>query len=567
MSTNPPIQEPSEESCTREMRQATARLLDDLGQGMLLVGGEDDDGTIISANKTIGRMFSLSPESLVGRNEDVFWTNLLAMCVDPAAVRADLARLQSFGEETRLDILRLSQPRERVLERFTGPARSLDSGAGARIWVFRDVTRREELKEKFRRRAALEEMLRYLAAELNLDSSSSLLHNALPRLCQAERAASAVLWLLSPKQIAIPEYTCNYLPAGGDEDFPVLSTLAVRALFDMVQPPWDTPFLLTPGSLSNPELRKAMEGRNADAWLVSVIKSPDHLVGFMAIEARGTSARLWDQDERRVFQAVASLLGFWLHKRQIEEALTAARNEAEASAHAKNDFMALISHELRTPLSPLVGFTQLLEDTCTCMDPNRQEMVRKVGESARRLMDLVEDMLTLTRLDGRLDSWRKYPVAVGTLKDTIQQFMSRGPDEKVLTQRVELVGDPGTLYADGAAVKRALKALISNAQAFTPDGGEILFRILAGPSRVAFEIVDSGPGIAENRREKIFSPFVQEEPVLTRIHGGAGLGLTLVKKIAEAHQGTITVCNNKDKGCTFTLVLPRVSPDDEETLP
>ena len=247
--------------------------------------------------------------------------------------------------------------------------------------------------------------------------------------------------------------------------------------------------------------------------------------------------------------------------------LQAAREEAELSAAARSDFIALISHELRTPLNPLVGFTQLLEDSCSCGDDTRVDMIRRVRESSTRLLELVEDLLTLTRLDGRLDSWRKYPVEIASLVEVARGMLEQLVVGRSLEISTEFDGEAGFVQVDGAALRRALKALLSNAVRFTPDGGAVTHRVTAHPDVITFEVVDTGSGIPDDRIGELFTPFVQEEPLLTRKHGGAGLGLTLVSRIADAHSGSVAVVNNDDMGATFTLTLPRFSHEDEETQP
>ena len=542
-------------------------LLDHVGQGLLLVGDVGGERRILDENATLYRLFEVDPGSLHGEREEVFWNRVIPRCNNPLSVRADLVRLQGRPLEMRTDFLRLDDPEELVLERFTSHVDDPDgAGEGARIWMFRDVTRQEHLKARLKRRAALEEMLRYLATELiSAGPDSGMISDALPLVCRAVGGVGAVVWLLDDRHRALPRF--HWTPEAGADPTPDLSSDQVRTLLDTLGSPWDRARILQRKSLEDEGLRKVMEIRGADDWLVSVIKSPDRLLGFLVLEANERMTLRWERDEVRFFQAAANIMGAWMHKEQMFQELQVAQEEAETSAAARSDFIALISHELRTPLNPLVGFTQLLEDSCSCGDETRMDMIRRVRESAIRLLELVEDLLTLTRLDGRLDSWRKYPVDIATLVDVARGVLEKLVEGRDLKITTEFDGDTGFIQADGAAVRRALKALLSNAVRFTPDGGTISHRVKAHLDVIAFEVTDTGSGIDDDRIDELFSPFVQEQPLLTRKHGGAGLGLTLVQRIADAHAGTITVSNNDDSGATFILTLPRFSHEEEETQP
>jgi len=544
-------------------------LLDHVEQGLLLVGEVGGDRMILDANATLYRLFNLDPGTLEGEGEESFWNRVIPRCHNPLSVRADLVRLHSRPREMRMDFLRIDDPNELILERFTShvddPGGAVEGG---RIWLFRDVTKQEQLKGRLKRRAALEEMLRYLATELiSAAPESGMVSDALPLLCRAVGGVGAVVWLMDDRQRALPRYHCSLDREGAADPTPDLSSDLVGSLLDILGSPWDRARILRRDVLEDEGLKDVMALRGADDWLVAVIKSPERLLGFLVLDSNADVPLRWERDEVRFFQAAANILGAWMHKEQMFRELQVAREDAELAAAARSDFIALISHELRTPLNPLVGFTQLLEDSCACGDETRIDMIRRVRGSANRLLELVEDLLTLTRLDGRLDSWRKYPVDIGSLVEIAKGMLEGLVVDRDLAIATEFDGESGFIQADGAAVRRALKALLSNAVRFTPDGGAVTHRVKAHSDVITFEVIDTGPGIEGDRIDELFSPFVQAQPLLTRKHGGAGLGLTLVQRIADAHSGTISVTNNDDQGTTFVLTLPRFSHEDEETQP
>jgi signal transduction histidine kinase len=210
----------------------------------------------------------------------------------------------------------------------------------------------------------------------------------------------------------------------------------------------------------------------------------------------------------------------------------------------------------------------MLAETCDCQDPNRMQMLAQISESASNLRELVEDLLTITRLDGGADPGTKYPVDLRLLGETAEGCFKVFSKGRSLTFHKTIPAEPGHINADGVAIKRAVRALISNAARFTPDGGTVRFTVVTEPGWVSLAVEDTGPGISPDMLERMFNPFVQAEPALTRRKNGAGLGLTLVDRLARSHGGTVVGRNNDPgPGATFELTLPRILPEDEETVP
>jgi signal transduction histidine kinase len=248
--------------------------------------------------------------------------------------------------------------------------------------------------------------------------------------------------------------------------------------------------------------------------------------------------------------------------------LAEAALSVKAAEASRTEFMAIVSHEFRSPLGPILGLTQLLEASCDCNDPARKQMLGQIRESATSLHELVEDLLTITRLDGGAEQGSKYPVDLGLLAETAEGYFRLFSKGRSLTFQKHVPPDPGHINADGVAIKRAIRALISNATRFTPDGGRVTLTVVAEPGWIRLLVEDSGPGIGADMLQRMFKPFVQAEPALTRRNNGAGLGLTLVDRLARSHGGTVTGRNNSPApGATFELTLPRILPEDEETIP
>ena len=318
-----------------------------------------------------------------------------------------------------------------------------------------------------------------------------------------------------------------------------LSAVSVVELADMDE---------TAGALFSP--------RRVSRVMIAPVGFADDVYGAVLVEEVGRE-RQWLREDFRCVQSVASALGLWLQKEEHEGNLVRAREAAEAAARVRSDFIALLSHELRTPLNPLIGFTQLLEEQCEGMSQETQDMVARIADGAMRLRELVEDLLTLTRLDSRLDGWRKYHCDPRGIVEDCCSWVRRQAQDKEIEVVLEMEKSLGVVEADGAALRRAINALLSNAVRFSPKDGCVDVSATSTDDFFRVRIVDQGPGVADEAKKRIFEPFVQGEPVLTRRFGGAGIGLTLVRKVADAHDGRVWVEDGEDGGSVFTLEIPK----------
>jgi two-component system phosphate regulon sensor histidine kinase PhoR len=243
-------------------------------------------------------------------------------------------------------------------------------------------------------------------------------------------------------------------------------------------------------------------------------------------------------------------------RREAEQAqqLLAYQNEQLVEIDTlKDEFVSSVSHELRTPLTSISGYVELLlEDEA---NEERRGYLSIVDRNAQRLLGLVSDLLFTARLqDGRLELERT-EVDLGRLvADAIQSARPRAE-----SARIELVVDavpvPPVL---GEAVRLAqlLDNLVSNAVKFTPSGGRVTVRLASDGAQVRIEVSDTGIGIPDVEREKLFERFFRSQTALERQIQGTGLGLYISKAIVEAHGGRIGVQSVVGEGTTFVVELP-----------
>ena len=234
-----------------------------------------------------------------------------------------------------------------------------------------------------------------------------------------------------------------------------------------------------------------------------------------------------------------------------------AREEAEAANRAKDRFLAILGHELRTPLTPVLAEVSALLD-----DPRTPPEFRTVLEMTRRNVELearlIDDLLDLSRIARGKLRLRREPVDLHTTVAQALAICQPGIAEAGLTVALGLEATHHHVEADPAKLQQILWNLVKNAIKFTPAGGTITVRTRDnGTNEVAVAVADTGAGITPEAIARIFAPFDQGDPSVTRRFGGLGLGLAIGRSLAEAHDGRLVAASpGLGLGSTFTLELP-----------
>jgi signal transduction histidine kinase/DNA-binding response OmpR family regulator len=263
-----------------------------------------------------------------------------------------------------------------------------------------------------------------------------------------------------------------------------------------------------------------------------------------------------------------------INLRQLE------RDAAELRTREKSQFLAAMSHELRTPLNSIIGFSEiLLTRAGERLDARHRRFLEIIHTSGQHLLGIINDILDLSKVEAGRMELAPEPVSLRAIIEGVITVM-RGASEKQQVQiQAEIPLDLPLIEADPVKLKQIFFNLLSNAVKFS--SARSIVRVYAselalaqsplGKDTVEVAVVDRGIGVAEEDREKIFSPFRQADSGVTRRFGGTGLGLSLVKNFVQLHGGKVLLESEPGKGSTFTVLLPIrltvVCEGDWETAP
>jgi signal transduction histidine kinase len=223
----------------------------------------------------------------------------------------------------------------------------------------------------------------------------------------------------------------------------------------------------------------------------------------------------------------------------------------------KNDVMALVSHEMRTPLSAIQGMSELLAQY-DLDAARRREMNLAINEEVKRLTRMITEYLDITRLESGATVLRRVPVRVESLVERSLLLLDplAGQKQMLLLRKFD-AGLPAVL-ADPDLLTRAISNLVSNAIKYSPAGTQVTVSIRSDQGGVSIEVADHGPGIPASDLDRIFEKFYRVPRVEDADTPGTGLGLALVREVAELHGGAVTVASLPGAGSKFTIQVPRM---------
>jgi signal transduction histidine kinase len=301
---------------------------------------------------------------------------------------------------------------------------------------------------------------------------------------------------------------------------------------------------------------QAPAGWQAGGMLAVPMFYQDAVVGALAVITRAGEPPVEGQEQSLAVLANNAAIALE-NTRLFEQERETVRRLRELDA-LKSDFLGTVQHELRTPLTAIMGMSDLLE-MCweTWDDAHKTEALHDIQVAAKKLYDIVETILDFSLLESDTLSLKPLPTQVrSAVEEAVTAVQARLKDGLQVSLSVDVPPDV-EVFADPTRFNQALRALLDNAVKFTPDGGRVWVRSHRnGNGMVRIEVADTGIGIPEDALPRVFERFYQVDNTATRTYGGTGMGLALVRRLVEAHGGSVEVVSRVGEGSCFALLWP-----------
>ncbi len=319
----------------------------------------------------------------------------------------------------------------------------------------------------------------------------------------------------------------------------------------------------TPYEVFSPQIAEAMT-RNYDKCM-----REGKTIGFAESLTFQGKDMFWEtilnpvrNENGRIFRIIGTSTNITerrLAEEQLQQSLSElikAKDKAEESDRLKSAFLANISHEIRTPMNGILGFSQLLKEPHLSGE-EQEEYINLIHQSGKRMLNLINDLIDISRIDAKEATVQITETNVNPIMDDLQAFFKPQAMKKGLRLSMTkgLADCDSIIETDSEKLNQILINIIQNAIKFTAKGG-IDFGYVQKEGSLEFYCIDSGFGIAVDKKEKIFERFNQVNTSLTRAHEGSGLGLSISKAFVELLGGSIRVESVEGGGSNFSFTLP-----------
>jgi len=277
---------------------------------------------------------------------------------------------------------------------------------------------------------------------------------------------------------------------------------------------------------------------------------------------------------------VASVRENYRELAEKNEALKSSFEKLKQLDQLKSTFLATVSHELRSPLTSIIGYTEMLESGAAgALSDGQAEFLGTIRNKADQLLSLISSLLDLGRLEAKSLDLNHEPIDPHALLSDLAATIVPTANRRNVSLDIQVDDETPKVWGDEVRVSQILLNLVDNAVKFSDEGGTVTVRTGAGEidaagasglgaalfaasqPAVVLTVQDGGMGIAEQNLSKIFDAFYQIDAGTTRVHGGAGLGLSIVKKLVAGHGGKIEVTSTLGEGTIFTVTLPAADED------
>jgi PAS domain S-box-containing protein len=332
------------------------------------------------------------------------------------------------------------------------------------------------------------------------------------------------------------------------------------------KPAWELDVARKEGSVEDEGWRVRKDGTRfwANVVITALYDDQGTLRGFGKVTRDITDRKIAEETQQALMEQREARLKAEEERSRAE----ASYRVAQEANRAKDEFLMTLSHELRTPMTAIVGWSRMLP-SISPEDPLFREAINSIAGGAQLQSRIIDDLLDVSRIVSGKMRLAPETIEVGRVIMNAVDAVAQTAQAKQISIESSLSPGLGMMIADPTRVQQVLWNLLANAVKFTPKGGTVQVAARRSSSQVQISVQDSGEGIDPQFLPHIFEPFRQAESPQTRVHGGLGLGLSIVRYIVEAHGGTVAAeSDGRGKGATFTVTFPiRAVQDAPVRLP
>jgi len=323
---------------------------------------------------------------------------------------------------------------------------------------------------------------------------------------------------------------------------------------DSGKPPRELEIATATGVYEEEGWRLRKDGSRFWANVVITAVRDEHgvLRGFAKVTRDITERKRAEETQRALIEQQQARLQAEDERRRAEQSYRVAQ---EAN-RAKDEFLMTLSHELRTPMTAILGWARLLP-TMSPEDTNFREAIDQIARGAQLQAHLIDDVLDVSRIVSGKMRLSRETLDIGRVVAKSVEAVRPTAEARNITLTTSLGPNLGAIVADPTRLQQVIWNLLTNAVKFTPKGGTVQVKAERTDSHIQLSVIDTGEGIDPAFLPHVFEPFRQAENPNTRIHGGLGLGLSIVRYIIEAHGGSVSAeSGGRGRGATFMVTLP-----------
>lgn len=293
---------------------------------------------------------------------------------------------------------------------------------------------------------------------------------------------------------------------------------------------------------------ESIDGTPATVQLAVPIQQAGHVTGLITLETQ--HAREINQEDIAFVERLADRAAVAINNAQLYEQINAANT-------AKSEFVSLVAHELRVPMTSIKGYADLIvSGVAGPLNDQQKQFLEVIRRNLQRMSTLITDLSDINRIESGRMTFDLKPFDIRETVADVTGSLHERIDARQQTLAIDIADDVPDVYADPNRMAQVLTNLISNANKYTPDGGQIFVRIVREPGFTAVSVQDTGIGISEENQKKLFTQFFRAEDHAVREQPGWGLGLSIVRKMVEAQGGQIRFESELGQGSSFTFTIP-----------